>query len=212
VFSSLASFVYVVLRFKPLSSRPAANGIGKTSRIDGSELTWIRDGVDGPWSTFNLGVGRPVQQFRGIPGTSSPMVMLPTNSETCNKNSSNACANRTTFNTQKPSYSRVGLYDLPLSVTLDPIFPDAKSAEWGSDEVFMGFNPDLDLGVARQYIAQVPSVNLFLGIFGLSVGSVGFSAEIRPTLLSALLAAGSAPSNSFGYTAGCAKSELLSAV
>lgn len=101
---------------------------------------------------------------------------------------------------------------MPLSVTFDPIFPDAKSAEWGSDEVFMGFNPGRDLGVARQYIAQVPSINLFLGIFGLSVGRVGFSAEIRPTLLSALLEAGSAPSNSFSYTAGCASSELLPAL
>ena len=179
-------------------------------------LTPLRDGVDGPWSTFNFGLGEPLQPFRCVPGIGYPVVILPDQTNACpggNGNASGACRQRTIFvSSSSSSWKSVGLYGLPESVTFEPIFQNLTGATWGLDNVYLGHNTIRDLRLSQQYVALTNSTELFVGVFGLSAGMISPDGAPRATLLSALYGARVIPSTSFSYTAGSAKSMVLSTV
>ncbi|KAF2822378.1 acid protease [Ophiobolus disseminans] len=169
------------------------------------------DGIDGPWSTFNLGVGKPIQSFRCVPGISDPVVMLPLESQECKSTSTNQCRDRTTFFSSRSStWNETGFAEIPFSVSLEPGFHEhtngnPETAVWGSENVYFGHNELRDLGVARQFVLEVPNIDFFVGVFGLAVGSVSATGVQRRTLLEELYSASAIPSRSFSYTAGSAK-------
>lgn len=71
------------------------------------------EGIDGPWSTFELRVGTPAQNIRFLPGTSSTLttVVLP---EGCQGQPKDCAENRGgVFNkTASTTWSEIGLFNL----------------------------------------------------------------------------------------------------
>jgi hypothetical protein len=78
------------------------------------------EGIDGPWSTFELRVGTPAQNLRVLPGTSSTqtVVVLP---EGCQIIKVTDCANSRggLFNTTaSKTWDDIGLYGLGIENSL----------------------------------------------------------------------------------------------
>jgi hypothetical protein len=77
---------------------------------------------------------------------------------------------------------------------------------WGVDSVYLGPFAK-DIGVSEQYVIGVTRKRFYVGTFGLTVGSLGLSGELRSTYMEQLYSSAKAiPSRSFGYTAGSAQS------
>lgn len=95
------------------------------------QLTCFSEGVDGPWSTFELRVGTPAQNIRILPGTSSTqtLVVLP---EGCQIINVTDCANSrgNLFNTTaSKTWKEIGLFSLGFENSLG--FTD--NGEFGHD-------------------------------------------------------------------------------
>jgi hypothetical protein len=130
--------------------------------------------------------------------------MLPGESRECNSTIGGACRDRATFHSDASnSWRATGLYDAPLNLDF---FQNRTSATWGIDKVSFGNNAIRDIGFAQQYVLLIYSLDFFVGIFGLSTGTIGSVEEMKPTLLSAIAGVNAIPSNSFSYTAGSSKS------
>jgi hypothetical protein len=173
-------------------------------------LTKSRDGIDGPWSTFNFAVGDPVQLFRCVPGVSQPVVFLPIDSQNCNSTSSGNCGGRATFHPNiSKTWKLAGLFD-DIGRSMQFLLPPGANttAIWGLDTVLFGNNLIRDIGSARQYVAQVASAAFFIGVFGLALGTVSTGGSQSPNLLPALRNAMVVPSSSFSYTAGSTRSKV----
>jgi hypothetical protein len=174
-------------------------------------LTQYRDGVDGPWSTFNLEVGEPPQRFRCVPGISLPVILLPTYSQNC-ESTAKACSERTVFSSNSSTtWKSVGLYDLPLDYVLETFFAGTKGSV-GLDNAQFGHNAFQDDVFPSQFIWEVTSLDFFVGVFGLSAGRIALDEADRPGLLSAAAMGLSLPSRSYSYTAGSATSKTLSTI
>lgn len=106
------------------------------------------------------------------------------------------------------SWTHTGIYRVP-SYYLEE-FGYGTGAEWGQDNVVFGNNIIRDIGFAKQLVALAPSLEFFIGVFGLSDGAISLSGPDQPTLLSAIAGAHATPSSSFGYTAGSAKNKISS--
>lgn len=83
-------------------------------------LRAFSEGVDGPWSSFELRVGTPAQNLRLLPGTSSTqtLVVLP---EGCQIIKVNDCANSRgdLFNTTAShTWKDIGLFELGFENSL----------------------------------------------------------------------------------------------
>jgi hypothetical protein len=129
--------------------------------------------------------------------------MLPGDSRECNSTIGGACRDRATFHSDNSnSWRASGHYDAPLNLDF---FQNRTSATWGIDKVSFGNNAIRDVGFAQQYVLLIYSLDFFVGIFGLSTGTIR-AVEERPTLLSAIAGVNAIPSNSFSYTAGSSKS------
>ncbi|KAH7067170.1 aspartic peptidase domain-containing protein [Paraphoma chrysanthemicola] len=171
------------------------------------------EGIDGPWSTFILGVGDPLQSFGCVPALSIPVVFLPTESQQCNGNSSGACANRTTFQPGKSkAYKKTGTFTAFFGDFVSLLFnatggSTEDAAPWGQDHVWLGNDTRHDIGLATQYVVAVESLDFFVGSFGLAIGATSPTGVSRQTLLSALVNLQVIPSYSVSYTAGSFSSD-----
>jgi hypothetical protein len=80
----------------------------------------------------------------------------------------------------------------------------------GTDRVDFGNAAIRNAGFAEQYVLEITTPDFFVGIFGLSIGSIKpQNGAQSPTLLSAVAASKAIPSSSFSYTAGSVQSMLL---
>ncbi|XPS91699.1 hypothetical protein M3J09_001110 [Ascochyta lentis] len=162
-------------------------------------------GPDGPWSTFNLGVGNPFQAFEGVPGTSSSLALLPTAAESCDEA---VCPGRNVFYSENSSsWKTAGVYSLPVpyyyTENLFKGINGTRGAVWGQDVMYLG-NSERDIP-SEIYIAEIRSADFVVASFGLAAGKVGGSTITHPTLLTSLRQKGDIPSASFSYTAGSAR-------
>jgi hypothetical protein len=183
----------------------------RSTRPRANEL--YRDGVDGPWSTFNLGIGDPVQPFRCLPGLDLPVAIVPTDlgwpsSRGCNSiMSASACRERTTFhNNTSTTYNSSGIENPKNYLELNG-FSLLNRRQWvvGRDTIRFGHNAIQDQGFPSQYVYGVDSLDYFLGMFGLAVGLVS-TPITGSNLFTAMAGQFAIPSLSFSYTAGSAAS------
>jgi hypothetical protein len=198
-----------------MSLRSRANDANNTTiplpvEVEVSEA-W--DGIDGKWSTFkiNLGDMNAVglgQNFRVLPSTFSGITTVPVQSDNCK---SDECAKQRgveLYSSNQPhgfsedltlGWNRNGLYKVPL--------PD-----WWSDRKFNGslYQGYVGLGgsskqspiLPGQWVMGVDSEELFMGSFGLAVGSVNPGGDGSSTFLQTYNDSNQSPSLSYGYTAG----------
>lgn len=174
-------------------------------------LTFInshRDGDDGPWSTFRVGVGNPTQQMRLLPGAgqSTSTFVFP-----------EACARMTLRNGENCDDKRGGLYmrnesqtweqygNYELNTYLEMNVGLAGAGLYGYDTLDLGWTGDGAPSLKNQSIVGVVTPNFTLGLLALSARPVNFTNYNNPipSLLQNLRNSSSPiPSLSWSYTAG----------
>lgn len=168
--------------------------------------------MDGPWSTFNLGVGEPMQSFRCLPGVNLPVLIIPNDRplawNKCNSSTDIDCRERAAFHSNaSTTYRDNGIFsEWPSSPNLQGLDIFNSSDYFvAKDTIRFGHNASRDVGFASQYMFGTSSIDFFIGVFGLAPGKFG-SSELESTLFSALAEQFAIPSASFSYSAGSAAS------
>lgn len=184
-----------------------------------NQLTCFSEGVDGPWSTFELRVGTPAQNIRILPGTSSTqtLVVLP---EGCQIINVTDCANSRgdLFNTTASStWKEIGLFSLGFENALG--FTD--NGEFGHDTgmtlscslrftiltyftVGLGYLGSGGPVVNNSVIAGVAGTEFYLGVLALNPRPTNFTNQNDPqqSFLQLLKNQSSIPSLSYSYNVG----------
>lgn len=165
-------------------------------------LMSIRDGNDGPWSSFTLQIGFPAQDVRVLvsPATDDTLVV---SSAGCVGSSDSKCIDDRgrTFNpNSSTTWQQHGYYQLSVEPTLGA----GIQAVYGNDTVTLGIQGSGGPTLQDQIVAAYVSTDLYVGMFGLNPSSTNFTSTDlnRPSYLSSLKTSNIIPSLSFGYTAG----------
>ncbi|UKZ50324.1 hypothetical protein TrVGV298_004582 [Trichoderma virens] len=160
------------------------------------------EGIDGPWSTFELRVGTPAQNIRILPGTSSTqtLVVLP---EGCQIINVTNCANSrgNLFNTTaSKTWKEIGLFRLGFENSLG--FTD--NGEFGHDTVGLGYLGSGGPVVNNSVIAGVAGTEFYLGILALNPRPTNFTDQNDPqqSFLQLLKNESAIPSLSYSYNVG----------
>ena len=158
-------------------------------------------GNDGPWSTFNIAVGSPLQSVNVLPATGSPqtLVVLP---QGCPPNITavySDCASargRLFAPGQSSTWRDGGIGDITTLQALNV----SRPADFGTDTVALGSTGAADV-VIHQAVGGVNALEYWLGEIGL--GSDDDAAQPgQPGILSSLRNMSIIRSRSYGYTAG----------
>ncbi|KAK3986840.1 aspartic peptidase domain-containing protein [Cladorrhinum sp. PSN332] len=169
------------------------------------------EGNDGPWSTFDLRVGKPEQFVRVTVSTASAHSIVPLSEYACEPESFPApprdCAvsrgNLFDLN-ESTTWQDVGVYGInDNGVGLGAHLGYSQTAQWGLDDLGIGLSgPKIE----SQSIAGIATPEPFyLGIFGLNNQPVNFSSlgnQSTPSFLTSLRDRNKIPSLSWSYTAG----------
>ncbi|PTB68388.1 acid protease [Trichoderma citrinoviride] len=197
--------LWALLTLMPLAS---ALGLGKRDDADSFPSpvsvspSQFFEGVDGPWSTFELRVGTPAQNLRVLAGTSSTqtLVVLP---EGCQVINVTDCANSRggLFNTTaSKTWDEIGLFGLGIENSLG--FTD--NGEFGHDTVGLGYLGSGGPVVNNSVIAGVAGTEFYLGMLGLNPHPTNFTSQNdpQPSFMQLLKNESAIPSLSYSYNAG----------
>ena len=175
------------------------------------------DGNDGSWSTFEISVGVPGQDFRVLPSTRGGVTYV-ISPEGCNQPTDPAnCANlrgaeifgstqNTGFQVEKSTrWSAIGQYEVnlesALNMTAEGLFGFDNVALAAAADVTSDSNvPELN----HQVVAAVADMDYFMGILPLGTVESSFSSLSEPqdSLMWDLRNSSRIPSLSYAYTAG----------
>ncbi|KAM0470888.1 hypothetical protein ACHAPX_009641 [Trichoderma viride] len=162
----------------------------------------VFEGVDGPWSSFELRVGTPAQNLRLLPGTSSTqtLVVLP---EGCQIIKVNDCANSRgdLFNTTAShTWKDIGLFELGFENSLG--FTD--NGDFGHDTVGLGYLGSGGPVVNNSIIAGIAGTEFYLGVLALNPRPTNFTTQNEPqqSFMQLLKNSSAIPSLSYSYNAG----------
>ncbi|KAK1248874.1 hypothetical protein MKX08_007094 [Trichoderma sp. CBMAI-0020] len=162
----------------------------------------VFEGVDGPWSSFELRVGTPAQNLRILPGTSSTqtLVVLP---EGCQIIKVNDCANSRgeLFNTTAShTWKEIGLFELGFENSLG--FTD--NGDFGYDTVGLGYLGSGGPVVNHSIIAGIAGTEFYLGVLALNPRPTNFTTQNEPqqSFMELLKNSSAIPSLSYSYNAG----------
>jgi hypothetical protein len=170
------------------------------------------NGNDGNWSTFVLRVGTPEQNFKVLPASDISEVLLPV-AEGCTSSDSPDCGalrGAYQFNGQpsngfnrkiSSTWRELGFF------STDWVKKDWKysgNALYGLERVGLGIQNSGGPTLPDQIVGGIKTKDLYLGLFGLSLGLQNFTNSDHPqrSLLATLNETGWIPSMSYGYTAG----------
>lgn len=164
----------------------------------------LRDGPDGPWSTFALQVGTPSQQIRVLPANGEDYVWT-INPEGCTSSDPSNCEDSRGqfFITNRSStWDEIGLYD--LLIYEEKFLGYSGSAEYGYDSVTLGWPGNNGPTLDKQVVAGIATDEFWLGVFPLNPWPVNFTelSNSVPSLMSSLKNESLIPSLTWGYTAG----------
>ena len=164
----------------------------------------LRDGNDGPWSSFSMQVGTPMQNLRLLP-SSSGNALWPVLPEGCGASDPSNCNDlRGTIYISNASstWTNIGLYGMILTEEVDLGY--SGNADFGYDNVMLGWPGGNLPTLSRQVIEGYVTKDLYIGSFGLNPAAVNISSlnDPQPSFLGALVQQNKTPSTSWAYTAG----------
>ncbi|UKZ67838.1 uncharacterized protein TrAtP1_008996 [Trichoderma atroviride] len=162
----------------------------------------VFEGVDGPWSSFELRVGTPAQNLRILPGTSSTQTLVVIQ-EGCQIIKVNDCANSRgeLFNTTAShTWKEIGLFELGFENSLG--FTD--NGEFGYDTVGLGYLGSGGPVVNHSIIAGIAGTEFYLGVLALNPRPTNFTTQNEPqqSFMQLLKNSSAIPSLSYSYNAG----------
>ena len=175
------------------------------------------DGNDGSWSTFDVSVGTPGQDFRVLPSTKSGVTFLISPEGCSQPTDPSNCANlrgaeifdssqNTGFQvSQSTQWSAIGQYALDLEDTLNM----TAEALYGYDHVALGpavgtYSGTNVTSIDHQVVGVVADMDYYMGLLPLGTAESSFSSLSEPqkSLMWNLRNGSRIPSLSYGYTAG----------
>jgi len=195
------------------SKRADANSTVEPPKPLVVEPSGVFDGNDGKWSTFYINIGDSDgegqgRNFKVLVSTSSPITMVPGQSEWCDED----CAKKRgiqVFNGEQPR----GYNKEDSSTWTDADVYTVPKPHWwnrgelngslGTDNVGMGETSKESIILAKQLVMTYTFKDYYLGFFGLAAGTVSTgSSETPPFLYNLAQGAYEIPSVSYGHTAG----------
>lgn len=165
----------------------------------------VRDGNDGPWSTFAIRVGNPPQPLRVLVSTTVPETWVVLE-EGCTGSDGSTCADArgTLFNHNiSTTWDDRGMFELGVEKNLDNYTGNFDNGNYGLDTLALGYNGSGGVSLDQQVVAGIATKDFYLGSLGLAPWPVNYSTtESSPSYLSNLKNQSKIPSLSFGYSAG----------
>ncbi|KAL6710792.1 hypothetical protein ACN47E_007849 [Coniothyrium glycines] len=171
------------------------------------------DGNDGRWSTFEMNVGTPGQDFRVLPSTKGSVAYIiapegciagldpPNCQQSRGIEIFNSAQNIGFQSNESTSWSYIGRFDIDLEQRLGY----TSQGDFGFDRLSLGTAADSNqLSLDRQVVAQTADPDYFLGVLPLGQADSSFSSggSSTPSFLNQLRNATKIPSLSYAYAAG----------
>jgi hypothetical protein len=171
-------------------------------------LTGVRDGNDGPWSSFTIQVGTPAQDVKVFISTASTQtwVVVP---QGCTSSDPPNCGQLrggefvvNQSSTWVPNLANISsnIYYLGLESNLGY----QGAGQYGFDEITLGWQGSGGPALANQTAAGIATKDFYIGIFGLNPRPSNFTSFDNPipSYLQNLRNQSLIPSTSWSYTAG----------
>ena len=163
-------------------------------------LTWLRDGDDGPWSSFTIQVGTPIQDVRVFVSNEISTTWV-VESQGCTVGDTTCLNGRgILFNPNSSStWSEYGFYALGAEQNLG----SSSNARYGNDTVGLGIQGSGGPVLPDQIVAAFSTDDFYLGFIGVNPASTTLQQkQQKASYLTTLKNQNMIPSLSFGYTAG----------
>ena len=167
----------------------------------------VRDGNDGPWSSFVIRVGTPAQVLKVLASTTVPETWI-VDKRGCTKSDPSNCPDSrgNVFNLNTSStWQNQDFYALGVELNL-PYTSNFDDGDYGFDTLGLGYpgGSDNDTTLEHQVIATIATKDFYLGNLGLTPRPINFTSldHGHPSYLSSLRTSNLIPSLSFGYNAG----------
>lgn len=170
------------------------------------------DGHDGAWSTFLIGVGTPLQNFRVLPSTSSHQMWVPI-PEACAQNGGERCAalrgvepfdgtaSPGFLTSKSTTWSQIGIYNIPLEKDLGY----TGNGQYGFDTIQVGGSQATsNLTIKHQVVVGFTANDYDMGNLGVGITPTSFSSlglQFK-SLFESLFNQSLIPSWTYSYTAG----------
>lgn len=159
------------------------------------------DGTDGPWSSFTIQVGSPIQDVRVFVSNEISTTWVVetqgcTVGDTTCSNGRGLLFNPNTSST----WSQYGFYALGAEENLG----SKSNARYGNDTVGLGIQGSGGPSLPNQIVAAYSTDDFYLGFFGVNPDSTNFTQQEqgKASYMTTLKNQNLIPSLSFGYTAG----------
>ena len=168
-----------------------------------SKLTFsVRDGIDGSWNSFTIGVGTPTQYVRVLPSTADQQIWTVQPLGCYRSPDPNCEQNRGWFFdfNKSTTWQDNGLWDLWIETNLGY----SGDANYGYDTVGLGGVGQGGPSLQNQTVAALAVDAFYLGIFGINPKPTNFTnfSDPSPSYMQDLRTQNLIPSKSFGYSAG----------
>ncbi|KAF2083810.1 acid protease [Saccharata proteae CBS 121410] len=170
------------------------------------------DGNDGSWSSFQISVGTPPQNFRVLISTAGHETFVPV-PEGCIAGYPSDCSSSRgsePFNSvaspgfetnQSSTWIPNGIYDLGLDTNIN----QTGNGQYGYDSIRLGSSQTTGaIEMDREVVAGIATLDFWMGLLGLNTISSSFSSTSQPvtSLFYNLKREDKIPSLSYAYTAG----------
>ena len=160
----------------------------------------IREGNDGPWSTFPMQVGTPnTEETRVLVSTAIPCQWAVL-AEACNDQSCATSRGNNLFNPNaSATWQQDKIYDLQFEENLNY----TGNGLYGFDTVGLGF-PNQGVVMKNQTVAGIVQPDFWMGYIGINPQATNFSdlESPIPSFFQNLYSEGMIPSFTYSYTAG----------
>lgn len=170
-----------------------------------SNLTSVRDGNDGPWSSFGVQIGTPPQFVRVLPASSgsSLWVVAPEGCSTQTDPSNCDDLRGGIFDkSTSATWAEKGIYELDLSTEI--AWGYSGNGDFGFDNITLADPGSGGVTLNDSVLAAIASKDFFIGSLGLNPWGVNFTDynEPIPGPINMLLDQKHIAGRSWGYTAG----------
>ena len=174
----------------------------------------FRDGNDGPWSSFPLGIGNPPQFVRVLVSTTCPQpwTVLP---QGCTHSDPPTCPSSRGglfFPNSSTTWQEAGLYELDQELNLGY----SGNGEFGFDSLTLGYPGSGAYTIDRHLLAGIAAKDFYIATWGIAPRPTNLttidSNNSYQSLLSSLKQNEQVPSLSYGYTAGAYYRRYLNSI